>query len=296
LDSLAPIDLFVYNRPQHTKRTVEALINNTLAGKSALFIFSDAAKTDKDIKNVETVRNYIKTIKGFNKIEIIEREKNFGLAKSVISGVTEVIKTFDKVIVLEDDIVSSPFFLKYMNELLNTFENDQRIFSVTGYTFPIKIPEHYKHPLYLSPRSSSWGWGTWNDRWDKADWEIEDFQSFVNDKSQVESFNKGGDDLTRMLINSISGKIDSWSIKWTYSHFLNEAFCVYPVKSRIQNIGTDRSGVHTSKTKKFDVELEMNDIDLSQINQLQTDEELIRNFRKFFQKNIFYTLLQKLKK
>jgi hypothetical protein len=295
LDNLAPIILFVYNRPEHTKRTVESLLKNTLVSRSNLFIFSDAAKNDKDFKNVEEVRNYIRTIKSFNKIEIIERERNFGLANSVISGVSEVIESYGKVIVLEDDMISSPYFLKFMNEVLNISENEQRIFSVTGYTFPIKIPELYKFPIYLSPRSSSWGWGTWKNRWEKADWRVKDFQNFINDKSQVESFNKGGDDLTRMLQNSISCKIDSWSVKWTYTHFLNNAYCVYPVKSRIRNIGADRSGVHTGKTKKFDGELELNDVELSKIRTLQPDQEILINFRKFFKKNLLNSVIQKLK-
>ncbi|MCW9065909.1 MAG: hypothetical protein OQJ78_06380, partial [Ignavibacteriaceae bacterium] len=122
-----------------------------------------------------------------------------------------------------------------------------------------------------------------------------DFQNFINDKSQVESFNKGGDDLTRMLQNSISGKIDSWSVKWTYTHFLNNAYCVYPVKSRIRNIGADRSGVHTGKTKKFDGELELNDVELSKIRTLQPDQEILINFRKFFKKNLLNSVIQKLK-
>ena len=280
LKNLAPIVLFVYNRPEHTKRTVESLLNNTLVSKSTLFIFSDGAKSDKDIQNVDAVRNYIKTLRDFDKIEIIEREKNFGLANSVIIGVNEVISLFGKVIILEDDMISSPYFLKYMNEVLNYFEDNQRIYSVTGYTFPIKIPENYKHPLYLSPRSSSWGWGTWKNRWEKADWEIKDFQSFINDKSRVEYFNKGGDDLTRMLKNSISGKVDSWSVKWTYTHFLNNAYCVYPVKSRIKNIGADSSGVHTSKTNKFDVDLENNDVELNGIKDLQPNQEILSQFQK----------------
>ena len=296
MSTLAPIILFVYNRPEHTKRTIESLAKNTLADKSSLYIFSDGPQGEKDKPDVEAVRKYIYKISGFNKIGILEREKNLGLANSIINGVSEIFKRYDKVVVMEDDMISSPFFLKYINELLNRFENDQRIFSVTGYTFPIKIPEHYKHHLYLSPRSSSWGWGTWKSRWQKADWDLKDIGDLTNDKLRVENFNKGGDDLIGMLKNSIEGKIDSWSIKWTYSHFLNEAFCIYPVKSRIQNIGTDRSGVHTNKTKKFDVELELNDIDLTKINELQPDELLLQNFRKFFQKSIFNSLLQILKK
>jgi hypothetical protein len=295
LTNLSPIVLFVYNRPEHTKRTVESLLNNTLVSKSTFFIFSDGAKNDKDKQNVYSVRDYIKTIKGFDKIEITEREKNLGLANSVIAGVSEVFKLYHKVIVLEDDMISSPYFLKYMNELLNLFESDWRIYSVTGYTFPIKIPKDYLQPLYLAARASSWGWGTWKNRWEKADWDQNDFQSFFNDKSRVDSFNLGGGDLTRMLKNSISRKVDSWSIKWTYTHFLNNAYCVYPLKSRIKNIGADESGVHTIKTNKFDVDLENNDIELKGIKDLQPNHEILLNFRKFFRKNIVNSVIQKLK-
>lgn len=295
LETLAPIVLFVYNRPEHTRRTIESLLNNTLVSKSTLLIFSDGAKNDNDIKKVDSVRDYIKTIKGFNRTEIVLREKNFGLANSVISGVTEIFKSFDKLIVMEDDMISSPYFLKYMNELLLLFETDPRIYSVTGYTFPIRIPENYNFQLYLSARSSSWGWGTWKNRWEKADWEIKDFQSFINDKSRVKSFNEWGDDLTRMLKNSILGKVDSWSVKWTYAHFINKAFCVYPVKSRIKNIGADKSGVHTSKTNKFDVELELNDVEIGNIKGLQPNEEIKLNFKKFFRRNLLSSVVTKLR-
>jgi len=295
LENLAPIVLFVYNRPEHTRRTVESLISNTLANKSRLFIFSDGAKNDTELKKVNTVRDYIKTIKGFDKIEIVAREMNFGLANSVIKGVDEIFRLYDKAIVMEDDMISSPYFLKFMNDVLIMFENNYSIYSVTGYTFPIKIPDNYNHPLYLAPRASSWGWGTWRDRWKKVDWESKDFDDFINDKFKVNNFNKGGDDLTRMLKNSIEGKIDSWAVKWTYAHFLNNAFCVYPVKSRIKNIGADASGMHTNKTKKYDVELELNDMQLKVIKDLQPNEELLSNFKKFFKKNVFSSALNRFK-
>jgi len=295
LENLAPIVLFVYNRPEHTRRTVESLISNTLANKSRLFIFSDGAKNDTELKKVNTVRDYIKTIKGFDKIEIVAREMNFGLANSVIKGVDEIFRLYDKAIVMEDDMISSPYFLKFMNDVLIMFENNYSIYSVTGYTFPIKIPDNYNYPLYLAPRASSWGWGTWRDRWKKVDWESKDFDDFINDKFKVNNFNKGGDDLTRMLKNSIEGKIDSWAVKWTYAHFLNNAFCVYPVKSRIKNIGADASGMHTNKTKKYDVELELNDMQLKVIKDLQPNEELLSNFKKFFKKNVFSSALNRFK-
>lgn len=295
-NKLAPIVLFVYNRPEHIRRTVEALAENVLADKSSLYIFSDGAKNETDSKKVNSVREYIKTITGFAEIEIIFRENNLGLANSVISGVSEVFKSHNKVIVLEDDIITSPYFLKYMNELLSYFEKYSRIYSVTGYTFPINIPKDYKPSVYLSPRPSSWGWGTWKDRWEKVDWNVSDYKEFIKDKSKVKEFNTGGDDLTRMLVNSVSGKIDSWAVIWSYTHFKNNAYCVYPVKSRIQNIGADLSGVHTSRTNKFDVEMEMNDVELIDLKNLQPNEELLLNFKKFFKKNIFSAALARIRK
>ena len=295
MENLAPIVFFVYNRPEHTKKTVVSLLENDLASKSDLFIYSDGPKNDNDLPKVGEVRNYIEAINGFKNIEIVERQQNLGLANSVISGVTEIINRYGKVIVLEDDLVSSQYFLKYMNDVLNIFEDDERIFSASGYTFPIKIPVQYNLPVYLSPRSSSWGWGTWKNRWEKADWKLNDLQNFIDDKDQVKDFNKGGDDLSRMLINSVSGKVDSWSIKWTYCHFLHNAFCVYPVKSRIKNIGADKSGVHTGKTNKFNVELETEDSELKGIENVQPDQEILKNFRKFFKKNIISSTIRRLK-
>lgn len=288
--------LFVYNRPEHTRRTVEALAENVLADKSSLYIFSDGPKNETDSNKVNSVREYIKTISGFAKIEITTRENNLGLANSVISGVSEVFKIHNGVIVLEDDIITSPYFLKYMNELLSYFEKDSRIYSVTGYTFPIKIPKDYEPSVYLSPRPSSWGWGTWKNRWETVDWNVSDYKEFIKDKSKVKEFNTGGDDLTRMLKNSVSGKNDSWAVKWSYAHFKNNAYCVYPVKSRVQNIGADWSGIHTIKTSKYDVELELNDNEIIGLSNLTPNEEIIINFKKFFKKNIFNAALARIKK
>ena len=145
-----PIVLFVYNRPDHLRRTIEALVKNTLAEKSKLFIYSDGPKNQIDAEKVMSVRKYIHSISGFKEVEIIEREKNYGLAKSVITGISEVFNSSSKVIVMEDDMISSHGFLSYMYELLNFYENNRTIFSVTGYTFPIKIPYDYPYEIYLN--------------------------------------------------------------------------------------------------------------------------------------------------
>ena len=182
LISLSPILLFVYNRLEHAKKTIEALKNNYLAKESELIIFSDGPKKEKDKNNVEKVRNVIKNIEGFKNVEIKISENNKGLANSIISGVTEIINKSEKVIVLEDDLITHPYFLTYMNEALDYYKNNNKIWSISGYCPPIEIPNNYYNDIFLSPRASSWGWGTWKNRWDLNDWEIKDFDNFIKNK------------------------------------------------------------------------------------------------------------------
>jgi len=159
----APIVLFTYNRPWHTRRTIEALQKNHLASESVIFIFSDGPKTEEDEPKVEEVRKFLKTIQGFKQIEIIEREKNWGLAKNIIDGVTKVVNEYGKVIVLEDDIVTSPSFLKFMNEALNRFEDKEKVMHISGYMYPIKT-EGLPDTFFIKP-TSCWGWATWKRAW-----------------------------------------------------------------------------------------------------------------------------------
>ncbi len=282
MDKLSPIVLFVYNRPEHTKRTVESLLKNTLAGKSALFIFSDGAKNDRDEQKLKAVRDYIKAVKGFSKIEIVLREKNFGLANSVISGVSEVFKQNDRVIVMEDDIITSPSFLTFMNKALAFYQEDKSIYSISGYPYPIKIPSTYKKDVFISYRASSWGWGTWKDRWEKVDWEITDFNNFISDKESQKLFDNGGQDLTPMLKAQMKGKIDSWAIRWSYAHFKNKAYCLYPIVPLCKNIGTDRSGTHSSSSKKLDVNLDESKTDFDMIKNPELNQEITEQIQKLF--------------
>jgi len=287
--NLSPISLFVYNRPLHTKKTIEALKKNHLANKSILYIFSDGPRTVNDETKVEIVRKYLHSIKGFKRINIIKRKKNYGLAKSVITGVTEVINKHGTVIVLEDDLVSSPQFLGYINYLLDKYKYQPNIFSVTGYNHPkslMKIPKNYQYDIYFNARSCSWSWGTWKDRWEKADWEIKDFQIFLKDENLQKKFNFSGDDKSKMLIKQMNGELDSWAIRWDYTHFKNNTFCVYPVKSYINNIGHDSTGVHCDESTKF------NQYDLNKLGKptlplnIEINDEFMSNFRKVYKKNI----------
>jgi hypothetical protein len=240
----APIALFVYNRPAHTRRTVEALRANHLARQSDLFIFADAAKTEAGAAAVADVRRFIHALDGFKSVTLIERQTNAGLSASVISGVTRLCEQHGRVIAVEDDLLTAPDFLTFMNLALDQYADDAGIYSVSGYNFGVNSAGDYPYDAFCSYRSSSWGWGTWKDRWEKADWSVSDYESFFRDKIQRRLFDRGGDDLSWMLDLQMAGRIDSWSIRWDYVHFKHGALALSPVTPRVYNIGLDGSGVH----------------------------------------------------
>lgn len=290
----APIVLFVYNRPSHTYQTLEALKINTLASSSELFIYSDAAKNEQSEKKVAEVREIIKKTTGFKNITIIERERNWGLANSVISGVTEVISKYGKAIVMEDDLISSSNFLLFMNNALNVYEEDNRIFSISGYSYPISIPSDYPHDVFLSYRGSSWGWAIWKNRWDMMDW-TKDKTTFIGDNAIFEDFKKGGEDLPKMLLNQFSGKIDSWAIRFAYiAHKYNKVH-ILPSVSKIQNIGQDLSGIHSNRTTKYNVTIDNGKIEINLPKALEVNPIIVKRLNLFFKKNLVKSIIQRLK-
>ncbi|MCL6605976.1 MAG: glycosyltransferase [Paenibacillus sp.] len=255
---LAPVLIFVYARPEHTIQTIDSLASNYLANETDVYIFSDAAKNEKSSEKVKLVRNYIDTLpekKLFKSVKIIKSESNKGLANSIISGVTEVVELKGKVIVLEDDLESSPDFLSYMNGALDFYEKNKQIWSISGYTFNIKYPNNYKSEVYLSYRGCSWGWATWKDRWNTVDWTVADYITFKEDKRLQQKFNRGGRDMSNMLDAQMDGKIDSWAIRWCYSQSKLDKYTIYPTVSRIKNIGLDGSGTHSGISTRYDAYL-----------------------------------------
>jgi len=256
--NLAPVVLFVYNRPWHTQQTIEALQKNELASESELYVYSDAPKNGFATEDVIRVRDYIKTIDGFKRVTVIKRSKNLGLAYSIIDGVTKTVNDFGKVIVLEDDLVTSPFFLRFMNEGLEFYHDNPDIMSISGYTLPpayMKFPKTFTDDVYLNYRNSSWGWATWVDRWNLVDWEIADFHQFMNDSEQQKLFNRGGEDLTDMLKAQMTNKINSWAIRFSYAHFKHGMYSICPRYSYVSNIGHDGTGTHCKETHVFENDL-----------------------------------------
>lgn len=255
--TLAPIALFVFNRLDHTKQTIESLQKNHLANKSQLYIFSDAGRTEQEKSKVGEIRDYLKSLDGFKEITIIERSTNFGLAKSIITGVTDIINNYGKIIVLEDDLITSQYFLKFMNESLNFYNDNKKVWSISGFNFNdnfFEKPLDYNHDIYFHYRPMSWGWASWKRSWDKCDWEIKDYNLFIKNKDMIKEFNKGGADLSNMLKLQMNKKIDSWYIRFCYSAYKNKQLTMYPINSYISNIGFDGTGTHchdNSKNKKY---------------------------------------------
>ena len=244
---LAPLVIFTYRRLDKTIKCLETISNAFLSEDTDIYIFSDGAKGDKDAAPVASVREYLDELKEngrLKKIQIIKRDKNYGLANNVISGVSEVIEKYGRVIVIEDDLIVSPDFLSYMNEALVYYENEEDIWSVTAYTDYLKAFDKYSHDIYYGYRGCSYGWGTWRNRWDTVDWEVKDYKRLLCDRRLQRQFNRGGNDMTGMLTDQMQGKIDSWAIRWCFSQSMQDRYTVYPVKSKVLNTGKDGSGTN----------------------------------------------------
>jgi acetyltransferase-like isoleucine patch superfamily enzyme len=249
----APITLFVYNRPTHTRQTVEALQKNELAKDSDLIIFSDAAKKPEAAEAVREVREYIRQIDGFKSIKIIERDQNWGLANSIIDGVTSVVNEFGRIIVLEDDLVVTPYFLDFMNRALDKYQDEQQVIQVSGYMFPVKLK--IKEDALFLPLTTSWGWATWQRAWQLFDPDAKGYAQVKEDLALRKHFNLDGSyDFFSMLEAQLAGQVDSWAIRWYLSTFSFEGLTLYPCQSLIINKGFDGSGTHGGNGKTFNSE------------------------------------------
>lgn len=292
---LAPIALFVYNRPWHTKQTIEALQKNFLASDSNLIIFSDGAKDSTESKEgVLEVREYLKNIDGFKSIKIIERNRNYGLAESIISGVSEIVNQCGKIIVLEDDMISSQYFLQYMNEALDLYANEEEVISIHGYVYPTKktLPE-----TFFLKGADCWGWATWKRGWDLFELDGEKLLKELEEKKLTEEFDFSGSyPYTKMLKDQIFGRNDSWAIRWYASAFLKNKLTLYPGKSLINNIGLDGSGTHCNGDNTFENKLqeEKDPIKIGMISLVENSyarsvfADFFRSQKGFFKKYVKY--------
>lgn len=236
----APIVLFTYSRADHTRKAVESLLKNEDTKDSDLFIFSDGPKTEEKRVAVEECRKYIHTISGFKSITIVEREKNWGLANSLIAGITEVVNKFGRVIVVEDDLIVSPYFLRYMNEALEKYKDEERVASISAFLNPVEgdIPETFFLRYF-----ACWGWATWKRAWDLLNTDARDLLRQLRWKKN--DFNIGGaGSFYEMLYCQKVGLIDSWAVRFYASCFLKDKLHLFPGKTLVVQTGIDGSGTH----------------------------------------------------
>jgi glycosyltransferase involved in cell wall biosynthesis len=247
---LAPIALFVYNRLWHTKKTIDALQKNTLAPDSDLIIFSDGPKdTPESRESVAALRDYLKTVSGFKSVKIVVREKNYGLGKSIVAGISEIIEEHSRIVVLEDDIVTSCYFLEYLNQGLNLYEDDEDVISIHSYIYPVKavLPE-----TYFLKGADCQGWATWKRGWDLFEPDGQKLLDELVARKLTKKFDFDGSyGYTRMLKDQIVGKNSSWAVRWYAAAFLKDKFTLYPRESLIYNTGFDGSGTHCGSEDNF---------------------------------------------
>ncbi len=253
MQQLAPIALFVYNRPNHTRRTLKFLQQNLLADESRLFIFSDAAKDNQQSAKVEEVRQIIGSVEGFKSVQVIERKSNLGLANSIIDGVSMLTEKYGKVIVFEDDLISSQFTLQYFNDALKRYENEERVMHIGAYMYPLKnkaLPQ-----TFFYRAASSWGWATWARAWKHFEPDIDKIIQQFDSKKKYQFSINGTMNFWKQVREFKRGKNNSWAIRWYASVFLNGGLTLNPSASLINNIGHDGSGIHSGKNNIYDVKI-----------------------------------------
>jgi hypothetical protein len=278
----APIALFVYNRSDHTRRTIDALIQNSLAENSELIIFSDAAKSEAQAEAVRKVRKYISEIEGFKSVTIVERVANLGLARSIIDGVTTILNKYGRIIVLEDDMVTSPYFLTYMNEALEKYVDDERVVSIHGYVYPVGQP--LSEAFFLTG-ADCWGWATWQRGWSCFNSDGQFLLDELYRRKLLRAFDFNGTyPFSKMLEGQIKGANESWAVRWHASAFLAGKLTLYPGRSLVHNIGNDNSGTHCGDSDRHDTELSQTPIELSNI-EVKPSEEGRLAFERFFRQS-----------
>ena len=241
-----PTALITYNRPSHTARILAKLREHRI---EPLFVFSDGPKSQADAEKVRAVRELIAGI-SWTQPTVVTRGKNLGLKNSVISAVDRVLKQYETIIVLEDDCIPGPWFFEFVTQCLERYKDNRQVLTIGGWTVPLShAAKDYAYDAYFQPRVETWGWATWRRAWPYYERNVK--AAYARAKRAGIDLNQGGTDVPGMIERFIGGKLDAWSPGWLLGVYLNRGYCVYPVKSHIQNIGFDGSGVHCGTTSHF---------------------------------------------
>ena len=265
-NTYAPILLFVYNRPEHVRRNIQALLKNELAAESELFIYSDAAKDETSQAAVKEVRAFIRSIQGFKKITITERAENWGLARSIIDGVTTQINRYGRVIVLEDDLVVAPHFLQFMNDALETYRDEERVGHIQAcdFTHDPSLPD-----TFLIKWTGSWGWGTWDRAWKHFNADGKALLTELESRKLTYTFDFNGKyGYTRMLRRQIEG--------------LKGILSLNVGKSLVQNEGFDGSGTNCGGGGLYASELYMERLPVKKISPIEENIQARNAYVRYY--------------
>lgn len=288
--TIAPIVIFAYNRPDHLRKTLTWLGQNELADQSMLYIFCDGAKpnaTDEQLAKVKAARQVaheLAVVSTFKAVHIIEREENFGLGTSVITGVTEIVNKYGKVIVLEDDLETSPYFLSYMNQCLDHYEARKSVFSISGLSRPHPerfYPKDYPYDVYISLTHHPTGWGTWADRWNQVDWEVKMLDVVKDQPAMIEAFRRiEYGDFDALMHQRATGK-NVWSIRFAFAHFVNHAVSICPIVSYINHIGWDAEATNATASTQWNFERLADNVNIRFVDVLYEDSRIINAWYSF---------------
>jgi GR25 family glycosyltransferase involved in LPS biosynthesis len=278
----APIAIFAFRRPEHLARVLDALRRNPEAHQSPLYVFADAARHEKDAGQVAEVRRLLSRVEGFREVHVVLREQNYGLARNITSGVSEVLSRHSEIIVVEDDVLVGQFFLRFMNDALSHYRDELRVGSVTGYCYPVKtsLPE-----TFFIRGADCWGWATWCDRWQVFNPNGGELLEQLRARELTHAFDFDGTmPFTQMLQDQIAGRNDSWAVRWHASCFLREMLILYPGCSLVHNIGQDGSGTHGRGDSSYDVSLEDSAVTVGAIA-LEENRQARAAFGEFFRRS-----------
>lgn len=277
---LAPILLFVYNRPQHVERGLASLLQNAEAGSSELYVFSDAARTEAEEEAVREVRNIVHATTGFKQIHVIERTGNWGLARNVIDGVSTIVNQYGRVIVLEDDLVVSPYFLQFMNEALDAYADEPRVGHIQAcdFTQDTALPA-----TFLIQWTGSWGWATWQRAWAHFNSDGSSLLRRLEERKLTRRFDFNGTyGFTRMLRRQIAGKNNSWAIRWNASLFLKGILSLNVGRSLVSNEGLDGSGTNSVSGDPYVSHLWMKPLEVKKISPIEENEDARKAFERYY--------------
>jgi hypothetical protein len=279
---MAPVLIITYDRLEHLKKSITSLRNNIYADQTDLFIASDFQRSDSEANKVAAVRSYLKSIDGFKSVMVFELDKNLGALENCLSALQVIFDRYDRFIILEDDIVSAPGFLKFINQAFERYGENARVFSITGYCPPIEIPSSYRYDAFFLKRMSAWGCGMTKDRYTSVlEISRKEYDEFVANKELSRAFVQGGgEDMLVMLKNVAYGSLEALDVRFMYTQFMKGQYTVYPTQSLVVNIGFDGTGIHCGKTDRFDVSLS-DKTTFRFPDDVVVDERIVQANRKF---------------